>query len=149
MPFTFAETNVGNVAETYNLEISINPETAIINHTFEVGDSAAGLISVANIGDTNATVYLSADWGPQAGTDHLDATLLANALVVSVFTDGTPVFGGRFIDLINQEVVTSLAPAGAEGVAISLTMPSDRTGPTLLNKGIHTDFVFVAVSVSA
>lgn len=149
MAFTFAQTNEANTAETYNLEISINPDSAIINHTFEVGDSAAGLISVANTGDTNAQVYLTADWGAGPGTSDLDATLLANALVVSVFSEGNPVYGGRFMDLINQQVISNVAPAAAEGVAISLTMPSDRTGPTLLGKAIHTDFVFVAISVSA
>lgn len=148
MAFTFAELNQDNEAQTYNLSVSVNPDTAIFNQTFEVGDVAAGLISVANTGDTNATVYLTADWGPLTGTSDVDATVLANALVVSVFTEGNPVFGGRLIDLINQEVITGLEPTDAEGVAISVTMPDDRTGPTLLGKGIHTDFVFVAVSVS-
>lgn len=148
MPFTFALTNQDNDAQTYDLSISVNPDTAIINHTFEVGDAAAGLVSVANTGATNVTVYLTADWGPLPGTSDLDATLLANALVVSVFTEGNPVYGGRLIDLINQEVITGMAPTDAEGVAISVTMPDDRTGPTLLGKGLHTDFVFVAVSVA-
>lgn len=148
MAFTFAELNQDNEAQTYNLSVSVNPDTAIFNQTFEVGDVAAGLISVANTGDTNTTVYLTADWGPLTGTSDVDATVLANALVVSVFTEGNPVFGGRLIDLINQEVITGLEPTDAEGVAISVTMPDDRTGPTLMGKGIHTDFVFVAVSVS-
>ena len=100
-------------------------------------------------GATNASVYLTVDWGPQPGTSDLDATLLANALLVDVYTEGNQVYSGRFMDLINQPVVTELEPTEAEGVAISVIMPDNRTGPTLLGKAITADFVFIAVSVEA
>ena len=56
MPFTFAQTNLNNDLETYDLAISINPTTAIIDETIEAGDVVANSIAVANTGQVNADV---------------------------------------------------------------------------------------------
>lgn len=153
MPFTFAQTNEGNSAETYNLEISINPTAALFsNEVLEVGDEIAGTIAVANTGDVDARVYLTSDWGPGSGTSDREATLLANALTISVLVSADPSptleYGGSFIGLIDQEIIAGLASAADTAVYISVEMPDNRTGPTLLDKAISFDLVFVAISVS-
>ncbi len=153
--FTFSQTNQANTLETYNLSISINPDTAIITKVFEVGEVAAGTVAVVNNGDVSAGVFLTADWGPSPGVDDRLASLLANALAVSVFVSSddealadTAVFGGRFMDLVDISIHNFDATSVSD-VKISVYGPVDRTGPTLLGKGIVSDFVFVAVSTSA
>jgi len=152
MPFTFAQTNLNNDLETYDLAISINPTTAIIDETIEAGDVVANSIAVANTGQVNADVYLTADWGPASGTTDREATLLANALTVSVFLSEDPAptqqYIGSFIGLIDQKVISALAPAADAQVNISVGLPGTKSGPTLLGKALNTDFVFVAVSVA-
>lgn|GEM_PF-542261 len=151
MPFTFSQTNLNNDLETYDLAISINPTNAIINQTIEAGDVVVGSIDVANTGQVNADVYLTADWGPAAGTTDREATLLANALTVSVFLSEDPAptqqYIGSFIGLIDQRVITGLTPTSDARINISVGLPGNRSGPTLLGKAINTDFVFIAVSV--
>ncbi|HOP74457.1 MAG TPA: hypothetical protein PLC07_05290 [Bacillota bacterium] len=151
MPFTFSQTNLNNDLETYDLAISINPTNAIINQTIEAGDVVVGSIGVANTGQVNADVYLTADWGPASGTTDREATLLANALTVSVFLSEDPAptqqYIGSFIGLIDQRVITGLTPASDTQINISVGLPGTRSGPTLLGKAINTDFVFIAVSV--
>lgn len=151
MPFTFSQTNLNNDLETYDLAISINPTNAIINQTIEAGDVVVGSIGVANTGQVNTDVYLTADWGPASGTTDREATLLANALTVSVFLSEDPAptqqYIGSFIGLIDQRVITGLTPASDTQINISVGLPGTRSGPTLLGKAINTDFVFIAVSV--
>jgi len=151
LPFTFSQTNLNNDLETYDLAISINPTNAIINQTIEAGDVVVGSIGVANTGQVNADVYLTADWGPASGTTDREATLLANALTVSVFLSEDPAptqqYIGSFIGLIDQRVITGLTPASDTQINISVGLPGTRSGPTLLGKAINTDFVFIAVSV--
>jgi len=153
MAFTFEQTNEANTSATYDLEITIDPTTAVITaDSMEVGETAAGTIAVSNTGAVNAQIYLTADWGPSTGTSDRDATVLASALVVSVFASAdtpTDEFGGRFIDLVDQAIIDNLAPDDVTEIYISLTLPDDHTGPTLLNKAILSDFIFVAVSTSA
>lgn len=155
MPFTFAENNESNVMQTPDLAISIDPSAGIINHEFDAGGEDAGTITVTNTGQVNAEVYLSADWGPSAGTTDRHATLLANALAISVFVSSddegmtwTDTFGGRFMDLIDEQIIPSLGDGNTADVAISVMMPGNHSGPTLLNKSIVSDFVFVAVSTA-
>lgn len=151
MPFTFSQTNLNNDLETYDLAISINPTNAIINQTIEAGDVVVGSIGVANTGQVNADVYLTADWGPASGTTDREATLLANALTVSVFLSEDPAptqqYIGSFTGLIDQRVITGLTPTSDTQINISVGLPGTRSGPTLLGKAINTDFVFIAVSV--
>ncbi len=150
MSFTFTETNTNNTLDSIDLQISINPDTAIIQETYDVGDVAAGTIAVTNVGLLlPVDLYLTADWGPSAGTTDRMATLLANALAVSVTVSSatvtdTTVYTGRFIDMIDVSIFSSLTPGSTADVKISVAMPDDRTGPTLLDKAIHSDFVFVA-----
>ncbi|HBF38851.1 MAG TPA: hypothetical protein DDW50_16220 [Firmicutes bacterium] len=151
LAFTFAQNSLNNTMDTYDLAISINPTTPIINDVMEVGQVVAGTIAVANTGLVNAGVYLTADWGPSTGTTDRESTLLANALAVSVFISGatpTQSYIGNLIGLIDQPVIASLITGNSEVVAISVAIPDDRSGPTLLGKAVNTDFVFVAVSVA-
>jgi hypothetical protein len=151
MAFTFSQTNSNNQAGTYNLEISINPSSAIFNRVLEVGETIAETIAVVNTGSVNAQVYLTADWGPALGTTDLDATLLANALEATVYISATnpeQKYSGSLISLQNQLVISTFTPTEEVAINISLVVPDNRSGPTLLNKSLHTDFVFVAISVS-
>ncbi len=152
MAFTFSQTNEGNTAETYNLEITIDPTAALFtDEVLEVGDEIAGTIEVTNSGDVDAQVYLTSDWGPGSGTSDREATLLANALQVSVFVSADPdptlEYSGSFIGLIDQEVISNLESTEDTEVYISVVVPDNRTGPTLLDKSVSFDFVFVAISV--
>ncbi|HOJ78449.1 MAG TPA: hypothetical protein PLZ08_10105 [Bacillota bacterium] len=149
MAFTFAQTNSNNHVETYNLEISINPAAAIINQVLGVGDTIHGSINVVNTGNAHADVYLTADWGPASGTTDLEATLLANALEATVVVSANPPdqkYHGSLIGLINQQVINDCAPTSNTIIQISLVIPDNRSGPTLLSKSIHTNFVFVAIA---
>ena len=152
MAFTFSQTNSDNQMETYNLEISIDPAAGTINQVLEVGDTVAEDITIVNTGDVNTRVYLTADWGPGSGTTDLEATLLANAIEATVYVsadpDPTQAYSGSLIGLQNQQIVDISATADTT-VYISLVVPDNRSGPTLLNKALHTDFVFVAISVEA
>lgn len=151
MAFTFSQTNLNNELETYDLAISINPDAAIINSNVNPGQTLAGTIAVANTGLVKAGVYLTADWGPNAGTSDREATLLANALTVSVYLSADPnptqEYYGSFMGLIDQEVISSLNTTDDTEVYISITLPDTHSGPVLLGKSLNTDFVFVAVSV--
>lgn len=154
MPFTFVDTNQTNTMETYDLVVSINPDTPIISQVYDSGTSAVGTIALENSGNVNAGIFLTADWGPTAPTTASQGTLLANALAVSVTISSddegiaaSTVFAGRLIDLIDVNVFDSLGVGNEAEVAISVTMPDTHAGPALLSKAINTDFVFVAVSV--
>ena len=156
MAFTFTQTNTINQAAAEDLSISINPASAIIVAVLEAGEAAAGTIAVENTGAVAAQLYLTADWGPSANTTDREATLIANALAVSVTVSSaaeaiadTTVFAGRFIDLIDVSIFSSLDVGNTADVKISVAMPADRAGPTLLDKGVTTDFVFVAISTTA
>jgi len=155
MPFTFADNNTANVMETYNLGISINPDAAIISQVFDAGTEVAGTIAVENTGDVNAALYLTADWGPTAPTTEREATLLANALMVSVVVSSddeavatSTFFTGRLIELIDTPIFGSLGPGNQADVIISVALPDTHSGPALLDKRLFADFVFVAVSVA-
>lgn len=156
MPFTFVTTNQDNTMDTYNLEVSINPDAGIISQVFDAGTEVAGTIALVNTGDVGAQLFLTADWGPTAPTTATEATLLANALVVSVTISSddesiaaSTVYAGRFIDLIDTNIFDALGAASEAEVAISVIMPDTHSGPALLNKQLTTDFVFVGVSVDA
>jgi len=155
MAFTFAQTNETNQVGAEDLSISINPTSAIITANLEAGEAAAGTIAVENTGAVPAQLYLTADWGPSAGSTDREATLIANALAISVTVSSdaeaiadTTVFTGRFIDLIDVSIFSSLDVGNVADVKISVAMPADRAGPTLLNKGVSSDFVFVAISTT-
>lgn len=157
MPFTFSQTNEDNALETYDLSIAISPTDGVIDKVFDAGDVGAGLIAISNDGAKSAGVFLTADWGPSppiAGDERL-ATLLANALTISVFVSSddegvtnTRVFDGRFMDLIDVSIHNFDADSVSE-VKISVFGAAGKTGPTLLDKAILADFVFVAISTTA
>jgi hypothetical protein len=151
LAFTFAQANQNNDLETYDLSIAVSPTTPIITEVMEVGETVGGTLAVSNTGLVDSRLYLTADWGPSTGTSDLEATLLANALTISVYVSADPqatqAYSGSFIGLINQQIVANLAANATTKVYISVTVPDDRSGPTLLGKAINTDFVILAISV--
>jgi len=155
LAFTFVENNNGNVMETFDLAISINPDAAIISQVYDSGTEAAGTIAVENTGGVNAALFLTADWGATAPTTDREATLLANALMVSVVVSSddeavptSTFYVGRLIDLIDVPVFNSLGAGNQADVHVSVTLPDTHSGPALLDKRLVSDLVFVAVSVA-
>lgn len=152
---TFAQTNTNNVLETSDVKISIDPTAGVINQVIHVGEDAVGSIEVESVGTDAAALFLTADWGPSAGTTDRKATLLANALTVSVFvsSDGagvpsTDVYAGRFMDMVDVSIFAELNPGDSADVAISVTLPDTHSGYGLMGTALHTDFVFVALPAS-
>lgn len=154
MPFTFVENNADNPLETYDLAVDVTPAAGVISQVFDSGTEVAGTITVENTGAVSSQIFLTADWGPTTPTTATEATLLANALVVSVTISSddegiatSTVFSDRFINLVDANILDSLGVGNQADVTISVIMPDVHSGPALLNKSLSTDFVIVAVSV--
>lgn len=156
VPFTFTQTNEANALESIDLGIAISPTDGVIVEEFDAGGMAAGLIAVSNTGGKSAGLFLTADWGPSPPSDVAEdarlATLWANALSVSVFvsSDGegvsdTRVYAGSVMDLIDISIHNFDASRVSE-VKVSVFAAAGKTGPTLLDRAILADLVFVAIS---
>lgn len=149
MAFSDEMTNIGNTLQTASPILSISPSTAIITLTNAVpGASAVGTIAVSNVGTVGVSYYVTADWIPSPGTTQPAARRLAQSVSAAVTASSPAVtlFTGPLVSLIDQPTAgRPLASAGAEPVAITLSLPTTM-GYVYQGLALSITFDFVAIA---
>ncbi len=152
MAFTGNVTATANPSSTAEVAITATPDTAVVTLTNAVpGSQAEGTTTIANTGDVDVDVFISADWVASGDTTASMAAVLADALNVLValgdppdFED--PIFTGTLMQLIDQPAAgVAIATTEDEDVSFRVTLSEDA-GNLVQDLDITTDFVFVAVA---
>ncbi len=151
MAFTFQALNEENTAAAAEINLILDPTTAIFTETNWVGNSAAdGTINVENDSPVDIRYYVSCDWGP--GDNPQDARLLAERLQMTVTADpddeAAVLYGPGSLAGLIQQLGTGrlLAAAGDEDVLFELALPTALATDLIQGMDIEFDLVFVAVA---
>ena len=148
MPFTVQQLNENNSVGVAQVDLVLDPITAIFTETNWVGGSTdTQNINVENTSPVDVVYYVSADW---SGANPQDARLLAERLEITVTADptGTPavLYTGSLAGLIQQPPAgRSLATATDEDVEFELSPPDANATDLIQGMSIDFDLVFVAV----